>query len=232
MDNQLNNEKIEKYYYKKQKKDYKKRKKKREKKGKLSVNSKYMNGMKPGKCFIKEFNELSRSESSIISKLRTEHIELNKYTNIVYAKGEQTSPMCSCGKEEETVKHYLMKCENYNEQRKEMWDTMELIDEFYKEKSNRTIRRLLFYYKYQQKSHLKEKILIRVNLIKEIIKFIIKTKRFEKENIKTRVYNNVKKRYAKEKLREMVDPLSDEESSDSESESDNESDCDSNDEIT
>ena len=223
--NQINNEKIEKYYKQKQRKDYKIKKQKRERNNKLSINSRYMKNRKVGKHFIKEYNQLTRSEVSVITRLRTQHIELKSYTNIIYAKDEQTNILCDCGKCNETVFHYLMECENYNNERNEMWETIELIDEYYKSKTNRTIRKLLFYYKYQEKAHLRARIDVRVNIIKEIIRYIINTKRFERDNIKTFVFNNVKKKYENDNnYKEIIDLTNDSESdlSDaSESESNN-----------
>ena len=222
--NQINNQKIEKYYYKKQKQEYKIKKQKRDRNGKISINSRYMNNRRVGKHFIKEYNLLSRSEVGIITRLRTQHIELNYYTNIIFSKGEQTSSLCSCGKSKETVFHYLMQCENYRNERKEMWETIELIDEFFKIKSNKTIKKLLFYYKHQDKAHLRARIDVRVDIIKQIIKFVAKTKRFDSDNIKTFIFKNVKKKYEDNTLDEIIDLISDEEMSESESDVSNESD--------
>ena len=222
--NQINNTKLQKYYHNKKKQEYKLNKQKREKRGKISINSRYMNNQRVGKHFIKEYNLLSRSEVGIITRLRTQHIELNYYTNIIYAKGEQTSSLCKCGKSKETVYHYLMECENYSKERKEMWDTIELIDEYFKNKSNKTIKKLLFYYKDQDKAHLCARILVRVDIIKQIIKFVAKTKRFDEDNIKTFIFKNVKKKYENDRLDETIDLISDEEMSESDSDVSNDND--------
>ena len=160
---------------------YKKQKKKKEKEGKLTVNSKLMVKLRKTKHIMKELLHLSKSESAILTRLRTEHISLNHYKNVVRTKSlHSTTSKCDCGHEKETVTHYLLHCKQFKKERIEMWDNICLIDEFFKKKCNRNINNLLFYFKKQEKAHLRSKIDIRVSIIKEILKFIINTKRFEK----------------------------------------------------
>ena len=50
----------------------------------------------------------------LISRLRTGHCHLNQYLhrfNII------ETPKCECGAERETVEHYLLNCELYEEER-------------------------------------------------------------------------------------------------------------------
>ena len=44
---------------------------------------------------------LSRSETGVITRLRTEHIDLNVYNSVIYAKGTKTEMNCEeCGRYE------------------------------------------------------------------------------------------------------------------------------------
>ena len=50
----------------------------------------------------------------LLSRLRTGHCHLNQYLhrfNII------ETPECECGREKETVEHYLLNCELYDEER-------------------------------------------------------------------------------------------------------------------
>ena len=49
-----------------------------------------------------------------VSRLRTGHCHLNEY---LYRFGIIESPQCECGAERETVDHYLLNCELYDEAR-------------------------------------------------------------------------------------------------------------------
>ena len=227
-ENRNNNKKLDKKYIEERKEYEKQEKLKRERKNERSINSTLMKNMKKTKHMMKEMLQLSRCESAVLARLRTEHIELNKYKNIVKtSKLHSNTVNCEKCNSVETVKHYLINCKRFKKQREEMWIAIEMIDEFFKNKYNRTINNLLFYYKKQEKPHLKNKIDIRVNIIKEILKFVVNTQRFEKividDNNKliheydSIIYKGLKKKYRKKGFRvDVIDLISD-----SESESDN-----------
>ena len=57
----------------------------------------------------------TRRDITNLIRLRTEHCGLKNY---LYKIGKEESPLCSCGNNaKETVKHLLLKCEIYEEQR-------------------------------------------------------------------------------------------------------------------
>ena len=63
---------------------------------------------------IKLYGGLERKHVVLISRLRTGHCHLNQYLhrfNII------ETPECECGAEKETVEHYLLNCELYEEER-------------------------------------------------------------------------------------------------------------------
>jgi len=57
----------------------------------------------------------SRKRMTWLVQLRSEHCGLNYYLHRMKKIDE---PQCECGKEKETVEHYLLRCERYLEQRK------------------------------------------------------------------------------------------------------------------
>ena len=63
----------------------------------------------------KLYNALQqRKHVTWISRLRTGHCHLNEY---LYRFNIIETPMCECGAEKETVDHYLLNCELYDEER-------------------------------------------------------------------------------------------------------------------
>ena len=65
----------------------------------------------------KLYGELQRKHVAWIMCLRTGHCHLNEYLhrfNII------ETPECECGAEKETVDHYLLNCELYDEEREEL----------------------------------------------------------------------------------------------------------------
>lgn len=60
---------------------------------------------------------LNRSTIAALTRLRTGHCGLNHY---LHRFGLTDTPHCSCGRGKETVEHYLLECELYVEQRKEL----------------------------------------------------------------------------------------------------------------
>jgi hypothetical protein len=63
---------------------------------------------------LKLYETLERKQVVLISRLRTGHCHLNQtlhHFNII------ETPECECGAERETVEHYLLNCELYDEER-------------------------------------------------------------------------------------------------------------------
>src|SRR6266496_2105488 len=59
-------------------------------------------------------NIRSRKQLAWIARLRTGHCSLNKYLNHIH---KIDNPTCECRGSEETVQHYLLRCELFDEQR-------------------------------------------------------------------------------------------------------------------
>ena len=179
--NELNNRALREIHYSERIKNRKKRRKKEVGKGKLHINSKLMKNMKKTKCFIEEMMNLSYNECGIIARLRTEHIDLNLYNSVIFASGEQTDPKCdgSCCFYE-TVRHYLIDCNQWHVEREDMfWELKQIDVRFEKEKNRNNIMRVLFPHLYQKKPHKLENIMIRVKILKSVCKFVSRTQRFK-----------------------------------------------------
>ena len=50
------------------------------------------------------------------------HFSLNHYLHCYKIKG---TPYCECGQGKERAEHFLLKCQKYNEERKELWKEVE-----------------------------------------------------------------------------------------------------------
>src|SRR5208282_2283107 len=66
----------------------------------------------------KLYNSLpNRNTVATVIQLRTGHCKLNKYLHSIDAR---YSPHCECGYGKETVEHYLLECNKYKDQRKQI----------------------------------------------------------------------------------------------------------------
>lgn len=75
-------------------------------------------GTKSAKRHHKVMDQLPRQNRSILTQLRTEHVPLNAY---LHRFKRSDSPLCdNCGRENETVAHYLLWCGAYDTQRRRM----------------------------------------------------------------------------------------------------------------
>ena len=63
---------------------------------------------------LKLYGSLERKHVVLISPLRTGHCHLNQY---LYRFNIIETPQCECRAERETVEHYLLNCEWYDEER-------------------------------------------------------------------------------------------------------------------
>lgn len=64
---------------------------------------------------------LNRENASILAQLRTGHARLNGY---LYRISKSESDLCECGIERETVQHFLLRCTQWNEQRRALIETV------------------------------------------------------------------------------------------------------------
>ena len=145
---------------------------------------------------------LSFNQSAIMLRLRSEHIELNKYNNVIYAKGEQTSDKCDYCDQIETVEHFICHCEKFSVLRNVMIDELKQFDSDINCIDNNgkiKIKRLLFPHAFQDKAYLKENILKRVKQLKIVCNFVKNTGRFNNDRVKTKIF----KQYGKQRLEQM-----------------------------
>ena len=63
---------------------------------------------------LKLYGTLERKHAVLISRLRTGHCHLNHY---LHRFNITETSECECGAEKETVEHYLLNCELYDEER-------------------------------------------------------------------------------------------------------------------
>ena len=110
----------------------------------------------PSNKFRKMTTTLSRRQKSILIQLRTGHIPLQAYLHRI---GKAETPTCQqCHEEEETVSHYVRRCRAYRAQRREL-------------------RRST-----GERDDISWGILGRKETIRQVLKYIADTKRFEESH--------------------------------------------------
>ena len=92
----------------------------------------------------------------------------------------------------ETVEHYLLKCNKYNNIRIEMYNELARFDAKLNINKNHTLKNLLFPHLTQKKPAKKDNIMNRVERLKIICKFVIKSKRFFNNNVKTKAFKQLR----------------------------------------
>ncbi|EAQ84468.1 hypothetical protein CHGG_08482 [Chaetomium globosum CBS 148.51] len=71
----------------------------------------------PGKHTQLLYDHLSRSEAGVLAQLRTGMAKLNTYLHRIKAA---PSDQCTCGQARETVNHFLFRCKQWDQHRREM----------------------------------------------------------------------------------------------------------------
>jgi hypothetical protein len=66
------------------------------------------------------YDDLDRKKASVLVQLRTGNARLNGYLHRI---GQSDSDLCACGTERETVPHFLLRCVQWNEQRRALVET-------------------------------------------------------------------------------------------------------------
>ena len=157
--------------------------------GILRVNSNlYTNILTSGSKYVKkEKMHLWYSENAIITRLRTEHIKLNLYMSAIYGDGDGICNNCNhdCY---ETVRHYLVDCPKYEQQREILKQELTKIDENFNNPRKFNARRLLFPHWYQKYPGKLDKLYDRVNILKLVCQYVSSTQRF-KDDDKDSIYN-------------------------------------------
>ena len=188
---EINDAMINDHYYEKRERLEELKRNARERKGKQSINSSLYDGIRRTKYLKREKAYMSFNETAIIVRLRTEHIELNKYNNIIYAYGKQTDSKCNECKVDETVTHFICKCKRYANQRKWLYDELCKCNSAFRNKNEvLDIKRLLFPHQYQGKPGKHENLMMRIKILKLVCKYVSMTKRFINDDVKSKIFIN------------------------------------------
>jgi hypothetical protein len=151
-------------------------------------NNKFRNNI--NNILKEEIFNLNYYENEIITKLRCEHINLNNYINYYF---KNCSNYCNNQKchQKETVTHYIMDCLEYETLRNEMRTELCKIDPLFNNEEFFTIDNILFphiWINQPTKEEANYKLIWknnkwkRLKILRTVVKFVIKSKRFDTEN--------------------------------------------------
>jgi hypothetical protein len=90
--------------------------------GEIGKYSRDLDAALPGHHTRALYDALDRREASILAQLRTGMTRLNEY---LYRIKAVESNVCACGQAQETIKHFLFRCTQWNQLRREMLEQTE-----------------------------------------------------------------------------------------------------------
>ena len=71
----------------------------------------------PGKHTLRLYRSLTSDQAAILIQARTGHCRPNQYLSRIGAVDEAT---CSCGNDEETIRHLILSCPRWTDERREL----------------------------------------------------------------------------------------------------------------
>ena len=75
----------------------------------------------PGKHTLRLYRSLTSDQAAILIQARTGHCRLNQYLSRI---GVVDEAKCSCGNDEETIRHLILSCPRWTDERRELHETV------------------------------------------------------------------------------------------------------------
>jgi hypothetical protein len=75
----------------------------------------------PGKHTLQLYRSLTSDQAAILIQARIGHYRLNQYLSRI---GVVDEAKCSCGNDEETIRHLILSCPRWTDERRELRETV------------------------------------------------------------------------------------------------------------
>ena len=116
-----------------------------------------------------ELKRLSKKEAAIIFQLRSGHIELNLYNSVW---DNNIDPNCATCDTLETVKHFLIDCDDYDLKRAQLRMELIKINKRFEKDSNFNVICILFPHVFQGKPYRDRQIDDRIRILKLVCDYV------------------------------------------------------------